>query len=163
MAMVKLMMITALAGCVTGLDAPAPAAALDRDYFRCNVQPVLAARCAFPACHGNARRPLALYAVGRMRYGIGWDQPTAPLTDQELGYNFDVATGFTTTTATGQAWLLAKPLTTDAGGYYHRGADLYGAGNVFDATTDRGYQQLAAWIVGETASASCAPTTEVGP
>jgi hypothetical protein len=161
--MVKLLWLATLAGCVSGLDAPAPATTLDRDYFRCNVQPVLAARCSFPACHGDAQRPLALYAVGRMRYAVGWDRPTAPLTDAELADNFGIASGFTTTTATGQAWLLAKPLATAAGGYFHRGAELYNEGDVFASTDDPGYQLLAKWIGGETASTSCMPITEVGP
>ena len=160
--MVRLMVIF-LAGCVSNLEAPAPATTLDRDGFRCNVQPVLAARCAFPACHGDAQRPLAIYAVGRMRYAVGWDRPTAPITDAELAANFAVATGFATTTATGQAWLLAKPLATEAGGYFHRGAELYGEGDVFASTDDRGYQLLARWIGGETAPATCTPVTEIGP
>lgn len=159
----RLLVIAALAGCVDQLDAPAPAGALDRDYFRCNVQPVLAARCAFPACHGSVRRPLALYAPGRERYAVGWDRPTEPITQVELDANFGIASGFTTTSATGEAWLLAKPLATTAGGYYHRGADLYGGSDVFLAKTDPGYQLIAGWIAGATAPATCTETTEIGP
>jgi hypothetical protein len=161
--MVKVLAI-ALAGCVaSGLDAPAPATTLDRDYFRCNVQPVLGARCAFSACHGTQRRPFTIYAPGRERYQVGWDQPTAPITPYELEANFGIASGFTTTSATGEAWLLVKPLATRAGGYYHRGADLYGSENVFVTADDPGYQLLASWIAGQAADASCTPTTEVGP
>jgi hypothetical protein len=148
----------ALAACA--VDDPAAPTSLDRELFRCTVQPVLAARCAFPACHGSARRPLALYAPGRMRYQITWDRPTEPITDDELAANFAIASGFTTTTATGEPWLLAKPLT---GGYYHRGADLYGGENVFLSTDDAGYAAIASWIAGATAPAGCTPTTEVGP
>jgi hypothetical protein len=151
----------ALAACA--VDNAPDGVALDRDYFRCNVQPVLAARCAFPACHGSARRPLSLYAPGRERYQVGWDSPSAPITDVELDANFGIASGFATTTATGEPWLLAKPLAVAAGGYYHRGADLYGGEDVFAATSDPGYQILASWIAGETAPASCAPIQEVGP
>jgi hypothetical protein len=161
--MVRTLLLAIVSACVSGLDAPAPATTLDRDYFRCNVQPVLAARCSFPACHGDARRPLALYAVGRMRYAVGWDRPTTPITDAELANNFAIASGFATTTATGQVWLLAKPLATSAGGYFHRGAELYNEGDVFTSTDDHGYQLLAKWIGGETAATSCTPTTEVGP
>ncbi len=156
-------LLVIVAGCASGLDAPAVPQALDRAFFKCDVQPVLAARCAFPACHGSARRPLAIYAPGRMRYEVGWDRPTEPVTDAELAANFAIASGFTTTTATGRAWLLAKPLATSAGGYYHRGADLYAGGDVFVTSDDPGYQRLAAWIDGQTEADDCQPITEVGP
>jgi hypothetical protein len=163
MAMVKLVALVAvLAGCAVD-NMPAPSGSLDRAYFRCNVQPVLAARCAFPACHGTRTRPLALYAPGRERFQVGWDRPTEPITATELDANFQIASGFTTTTATGEPWLLAKPLASAAGGYYHRGADLYGSENVFVTKSDPGYQILANWIAGQTAAASCTPTSAVGP
>ena len=159
--MVKYLWLFAAACAVE--NPPAPPAALDVNYFRCDVQPVLAARCAFPACHGSARRPLSIFAPGRMRYQVGWDRPTAPITQQELDLNFGIARGFTTTTATGKPWLLAKPLAPSAGGYYHRAGDLFGSEDVFLATTDPGYQILASWIAGATEPASCTPITEVGP
>ena len=160
--MVKLFALILVAGCAVD-NPPAPPAALDRDFFRCNVQPVLAARCAFPACHGTRTRPLAIYAPGRERYQVGWDRPTEPITEAELDANYEVATGFSTTMATGEPWLLAKPLSTSAGGYYHRGSDLFGAEDVFLTKDDAGYQLLASWIAGETAAASCTPTADVGP
>ncbi len=154
--MVKLL-VAILAGCTAaGLDAPAPQMQLDRDYFRCDVEPVLEARCAFPACHGSARRPLSLFAVGRMRDGVTWDRPKAPLTATELAENFRVASGF------GEL-LVQKPLDVAAGGYFHRGAQLYGVRDVFRDQTDAGYQLIANWLADTTASASCAPTTEIGP
>src|SRR5262249_21052460 len=125
MAMVNLVALAALAGCAIE-NAPAQAPVLDVDYFRCNVQPVLGARCAMPACHGTAQRPLSIFAPGRMRYQVSWDRPPEPITPFELESNFGIASGFTTTTATGEAWLLAKPLSVNAGGYYHRGGDLFG-------------------------------------
>jgi hypothetical protein len=161
MAMVKLSLVL-VAACAVENTAATPSA-LDRDYFRCDVQPVLAARCAFPACHGSARRPLSIFAPGRMRWQVGWDRPTEPITQYELDSNFGIAVGFTTTTATGKAWLLAKPLATSAGGYYHRGADLFGREDVFVTSADPGYQILDSWISGATDSASCTPITEVGP
>ncbi|HET9991492.1 MAG TPA: hypothetical protein VFQ65_23345 [Kofleriaceae bacterium] len=160
--MVRFVMLLAIAGCAVD-NPPAAAPALDRDGFRCTVQPVLAARCAFAACHGTRTRPFAIYAPGRERYQIGWDRPTAPITAAELDANFGIASGFTTTTATGEPWLLAKPLAVGEGGYYHRGADLYGAGDVFDTRDDPGYRALAAWIGGATAAPECTPITEVGP
>jgi hypothetical protein len=160
--MVRLMAVSALAACAVE-NPPAAQASLDREYFRCNVQPVLAARCAFPACHATRTRPLAIYAPGRERYQIGWDRPTEPITEAELEANLRVASGFASTTATGEPWLLVKPLATAAGGYYHRGADLYGAENVFVTKDDPGYQIVASWLAGQTATTTCAPTTAVGP
>ncbi len=161
--MVKLVPLILLAACASGLDGPAPDGALDREYFRCNVQPILAARCSYPACHGSALRPLTLFAAGRMRYEVGWDRPKEPLTAIELDTNFVVASGFASAAGTGTPLLLAKPLDTSAGGYYHRGSDLYRQGDVFMTKDDRGYQLLASWIAGSTAQATCQATTEVGP
>jgi hypothetical protein len=138
-------------GCA--VDNPATqVGALDREYFRCNVQPVIAARCAFPACHGTRVRPFAIFAPGRERLRVMWDRPSEPVTQDELDANFKLVTGFTTLDATGEP-----------GGYYHRGADLYGAEDVFMTKDDAGYQLLEKWIAGETAQSTCAPTTMVGP
>jgi hypothetical protein len=158
----RIVLVVAIASCAID-NPPAAVPALDRDAFRCTVQPVLAARCAFAACHGTRARPLALYAPGRERYQVGWDRPTAPVTAAELEANFGIASGFTTTTATGEPWLLAKPLAVGEGGYYHRGSDLFGAGDVFATRDDPGYRELAAWIGGATAAPDCMPITEVGP
>ena len=160
--MVKLVACLALVACAVE-NPPAQPPALDREYFRCNVQPVLAARCAFPACHATRTRPLAIYAPGRERFQVGWDRPTEPITAAELDANFGAASGFATATATGDPWLLVKPLATAAGGYYHRGADLFGDENVFVTKGDPGYQIVASWIAGATAATSCGPTTAVGP
>jgi hypothetical protein len=159
---IRVALLIAVAGCAID-NPPAAIPALDRAAFRCTVQPVLAARCAFAACHGTRERPLALYAPGRERFQVGWDRPTAPITTAELDANFALASGFTTTTATGEPWLLAKPLAVGEGGYYHRGADLYAAGDVFATRDDIGYRAIAAWIAGTTAAQDCTPITEVGP
>jgi hypothetical protein len=98
-----------------------------------------------------------------MRYEVGWDRPKEPLTAAELDANYAMASGFTSTAATGDALLLAKPLDTTAGGYYHRGSDLYKEGDVFMTKDDAGYQMIANWIAGTTAPATCQPSTEVGP
>jgi hypothetical protein len=147
-------------GCAAELDAPAPAPALDVDAFRCTVQPVIAARCAFAECHASARRPFRTYAVGRMRYAVGWDRLEEPLTATELAANYEAARNF----ALGdEPLLLMKPLDTRAGGSYHRGADLFGEDDVFLATGDPGYRAIADWIAGADAPVDCTETTEVGP
>lgn len=164
MALVKsALAIALLASCTQGLDAPAPLPELDANHFRCAVQPVLAARCAFGACHASARRPLRLYSVGRMRLGVGWDRLAEPLTDDELDANYRSSLGFAIAADDELPLLLSKPLDVRAGGLFHRGQELYGEDDVFSSTSDRGYQQLAAWIDGATAPADCVPTTEVLP
>jgi hypothetical protein len=160
--MVRFVLLVALVGCA--VDNPAaPPGALDREYFRCNVQPVLAARCAFPACHGTRVRPLAIYAPGRERYQVTWDRPTEPITSDELDANFRLVSGFTKAEATGEPWLLSKPLSTTTGGYFHRATDLFGTEDVFMTKEDPGYLMLEAWIAGDTAQSTCAPITAVGP
>jgi hypothetical protein len=123
---------------------------------------VLAARCAFAGCHASARRPLRLYAVGRMRLDVGWDRLGAPLSDAELDANYEVARGFVADPPA-ESLLLAKPLDTRAGGLYHRGQNLYGDDDVFLSTDDPGYAILAAWIAAADAPSDCALTEEVGP
>jgi hypothetical protein len=149
-----------LAGCGAELGEPDPAPLLDPEAFRCRVQPVIAARCAFAECHASALRPYRLYAVGRMRLAVGWDRLEEPLTPAELAANYEVSRNFAAGTT---PLLTAKPLDSRAGGYYHRGADLYGEDDVFLTTDDPGYQVLADWIAGGTAASSCTPITEVGP
>lgn len=161
MAMVRAGLLWLLvAACTTGLEDPANLADLDRDSFRCDVQPVLAARCAFGACHASARRPLRLYAVGRMRLGVGWDRLAEPLSADELEANYQSARGFAVTDS---PLLLSKPLDPRAGGLFHRGQELYGNDDVFTSTDDPGYRLIAAWVAGGTAAADCQPTTEVMP
>jgi hypothetical protein len=148
------------AGCAADGDPASPAPELDVSAFRCAVQPVLAARCAFAGCHASAVRPFHLYAVGRMRYAIGWDRLEEPLTETELAANYEAARNF----AVGaEPLVLAKPLDTRAGGYFHRGADLYGDDDVFLSVDDPGYRAIAEWIDGATAPATCTETEEVGP
>jgi hypothetical protein len=159
--MVKFLLLLAVVGCA--VDNPPIQISLDREYFRCNVQPVLAARCGFGACHGTRVRPFAIFAPGRERLRVAWDRPTEPVTDDEIDANYQLVSGFTTPDATGEPWLLAKPLETSAGGYYHRGADLFGSEDVFVTKDDSGYRVLERWIGGDTADSACSPTTMVGP
>lgn len=158
----RALLLTVIAGCTPGLEDPAPPPELDREFFRCNVQPVLAARCAFGECHASAQRPLRLYAVGRMRLDVGWDRLGEPLTQAELDANYEVSRGFVADMQA-DSLLLSKPLDTRAGGLYHRAQDLYGDDDVFLSLADPGYARLAEWIAGATASTDCTLTEEVGP
>jgi hypothetical protein len=64
---------TDINACGTTADKPAEAVmlpALDRNYYRCNVEPILDKKCSQLACHGTeVGRALRVYARGRLRAG----------------------------------------------------------------------------------------------
>ena len=158
------LMLALLASCVqTGLDEPFSPVELDRAFFRCQVEPVLVARCAFFACHGSNRRPLRLYAVQKLRLATPWADQDAPLTDAEHEANHDMARGFAGGPGEEPAQLLDKPLDVEAGGLFHRGKTLYGGEDVFADRDDPGYRLLSDWLGGAAADPGCLPTEEVGP
>jgi hypothetical protein len=148
-------------GCVQpDLEAGSSLAALDSDYFRCEVEPVLVKRCAFGACHGSERRPFRIYAPSRLRVGAA---NTASLTEDEHQANFDMARGFASD-VDGEPLLELKPLSTEAGGYFHRGAEIFAGGDSFASTEDHGYQVIVDWARdGATAPSDCTPAEEMGP
>lgn len=165
--MVKwILLAVSLAGCQE-LDAPLVAPALDEAYFRCEVEPVLAARCSFYACHGSAQRPLRIYAVNRLRLNPGRMPDgyvlASPLTAEERRANFESALSFASPRGLDASLLLLKPLDVDAGGWFHEGETIYGAGDVFATPSDPGYAKIAAWLGGQTSPPTCTPTDEVGP
>ncbi len=145
-----------------GLDAPESLPTLDVDYFRCEVQPVLAARCGFFACHGSATRPFRVYARNRLRFDVAASERETPLRPAELAFNYESARAFAGDPRR-PSLLLLKPLEEDEGGFVHAGATLYGRGDVFLDAGDPGYTRLADWIGGATAPAACVETEEVGP
>lgn len=157
-----LMAAALVAGCTqSGLDGAGEPPPADLAFFRCEVQPVLAARCAFMACHGTPERPLLIYAEQRVRIDVPWAEYETPLSEVELATNFHIARGFIDP-ATGEHLLADKPLDADAGGMFHRGKDQYGAEDVFLSRDDVGYQVLRAFGDGATAADDCEPRTEVG-
>jgi hypothetical protein len=155
----------ALAGC-TDLARPIQLPELDRNDFRCNVQPVLQARCGFIACHGDAGQPFRVYARNRLRLDLDLSRPelrNAPLSAEEEQRNFDVARGFARG-GSAKALLLRKPLDESAGGFFHRARDLYGGTDVFATEADRGFVILKAWVDGaQHPPDDCVPVEEVGP
>ncbi len=154
----------ALANCAQdGLAKREDLTLLDENYFRCNVQPVLAARCSFMACHGNDERPLMLFAEQRFRLSIPWDEYETPLTDEELLANFRMASGFVGRDDGEETLLADKPLDARVGGLFHRGRDLFGEDDVFLDRGDVGYQVLRDFADGASAPEDCAVREEVGP
>lgn len=162
--MFRLLLGFALVATACSVDNSAPPASdLDLEAFRCNVEPVLMARCGFYACHGSEARPFRVYAPNRLRRVVSVPQLAAPLTDEERAANVASAIAFVGDQPARETLLLGKPLDADAGGQFHRGKSIYLGRDVFTDESDLGYQRIAAWIEGEQASAGCVPQTEVGP
>lgn len=158
----------ALAACACsqdGLTDPAELVVLDENYFSCNVEPVLIQGCGLLACHGNDDRPYTVYGRSRHRLAQlpwtteGWKSPLST-TEHELNYeNAIMFIG-----SDGQdALLLRKPLEAEAGGYFHRGKDLFGSQDVFRTAGDPEYLTIAAWIDGATEPSPCDYEAEQTP
>ena len=150
-------------GCQS-LESPQSLPALDRVDFECRVQPVLAARCAYSACHGDPSRAFVIYARGRLRLDVAEESVLkAPLTDAERQANFDLARGFSVDERLDGPLLVMKPLDIEAGGLLHLATRAYRDEDVFMSTSDPGSEKLAAWLDGHTSNPGCTPTDEVGP
>lgn len=146
----------AATACRTDLDDPAPAIALDEAWFRCRVQPVLAKSCAMNACHGDGRRYFRVFARNRLRLAIPSEiQRNAPLTDAERRANFDAAAALVDANDPDESMLLKKPLSPALGGYYHRGAELFGGGDVWTEASDPDLAAVRDWIHGRKEDPAC--------
>jgi hypothetical protein len=143
-----------LAGCQS-FDQPRALDALDEPYFRCRVQPVMAKSCATFACHGDGRRFYRVYARNRLRLGGDETTRNAQLSAEERAANFESAIALIDVEAPLQSFLVLKPLELAAGGYYHRGAVIFGQGNVFSDRSDPDFQTLVNWVGGAKENASC--------
>lgn len=133
------LVVVLASGCVS---APGEIAAPERGSVAAFVelaQPVLAERCANPSCHGDASRPLSLFAVRRHRLDPRDVYLETPLSDEEVAHNFAQTAAFLEgVSRASDSLLLRKPLARD--GVAHRG------GAVFPDDGDYGYQRLRAWI-----------------
>lgn len=148
--------LVTLAACAIEND-PAPQA-LDAAFFRCEVEPVLAASCAFLACHGAPERPLRLYAPNRLRLDVSEAQRAVALSRAEHDANYRAALRFAQPAAGyAEPLLVVKPLDEALGGAFHRGADDYGGGDVFVDAADPRLATLREWARGATEDPSCTP------
>jgi hypothetical protein len=148
----------ALALCLVGCDdlaAPEPFGALDRPYFDCQVQPVLTKLCAGLACHGDAGRYYTLFTRNRLRYGVTEEERGSTLQPLERDYNFTSSLAYVDFRSPDESLLLMKPLDEAAGGYFHRGAEIFAGGDVFASRDDRELEKLAEWVRGATAEPDC--------
>jgi hypothetical protein len=147
--------VTLFWGCQGGLDSGQPIASLDEPYFRCKVQPVLTKSCAAFACHGDARRFFRVFSRNRLRAQGSEKDRDATLSDLERAANFEAARAFVDEGGRAASLLLTKPLEASAGGAFHRGAEIFGSGNVFSDRNDRDFKTLEAWVLGAKEDATC--------
>lgn len=136
-------------------QSPQDLPALDEPYFRCRVQPILDAKCSMLACHGDARRPFHTFARNRLRLDGTNVQRNLPLSTVEASINFDNTRGWVETSSPAASFLVLKPLDVDAGGYFHRGDDLFGGGDVFLERADPDFRTLLLWVEGATEDPAC--------
>jgi hypothetical protein len=165
----SLILIAALACLPTGcqeLEEARTLPELDASAYRCEVEPVLIARCAFYPCHGSNTRPFHVFGVNRMRFNppLGNNNYVInqPLTAEEQAANHSMALAFAEPGQHDDSLLLLKPLDADAGGYYHQGKGLYGNRDVFSSVDDPGYVAIEGWLNGGTRADDCVPREEVG-
>ncbi len=168
------MPLSRLAGClfVFGLlgcqntSETVPALELDTAAFRCEVEPVIMARCSTPACHGSGRRAFRVFSINRLRLNPQRNQfgyvLNQPMTEQEHQANLEMVRGFAGPGYNERSLLLLKPLDEDAGGYYHQGKTLYGNVDVFTDEDDLGFKAIDSWLAGGTRLEDCVPREDVG-
>jgi hypothetical protein len=144
-----------LSACDRSLEEPKPLPPLDQAYFRCKVQPLLTKSCSAFACHGDARRFFRVFARNRLRAAGTEKDRNAPLSELERASNYDAARAFVDDGARDQSLLLVKPLEIGAGGRFHRGADIFGSGNVFATREDSDFKTLQTWTLGATEGPTC--------
>jgi len=134
---ISLRMVCLLIACLPvspacSVENPPRSFTLSQRKFVCDVEPILVARCAFYACHGNPARPFAVFGPNRLRLAVPEEAREQPLTREEHLANFIAASSFSAfDSGYPDPLLLAKTIEKRASGAFHRGADLYGGGNVY--------------------------------
>ncbi len=121
-------------------EAPDELPRLDYEVFVDAVQPVLVDRCSNPSCHGNAQRPLSLYAPQAHRLRPEDTFSDRPLSPEEKRANYDRARSFAVDVGGGPL-LLTKPLAEDAGGVRHLQGEA-----LFFSVDERDYRAIEAWL-----------------
>lgn len=144
-------------GCAQDLRAEAPIAveALDEPWFRCRVQPVLTKTCGMLACHGSPVRFFVVYGRNRLRMSDLERDRNAFLTDDEGHANWLAAAALVVPGDVGGSLLLQKALDERLGGRWHRGAEIYGGGDVFQSEDEPEWQALVDWVDGATEDPGC--------
>jgi hypothetical protein len=167
--------------CGTMANKPATTAtlpALDQNYFKCNVEPILDAKCSMMGCHGTETgRALRVYSRGKLRDANVANPPPAPNgcmttplaqctgtndchcagphAPEEWQRNYDAARGLLLDT-NGNPIPAGQADTSDliqqpvVGGKSHAGVHLF-------KPNDAEYTTIKSWLSGSTL-ASCDPT-----
>ncbi|MFO0556409.1 MAG: hypothetical protein U0269_00175 [Polyangiales bacterium] len=112
------------------------APSLDRAMFAAQIQPVLATRCASPACHGNERRRLRVYSPGLFRADPSRTHVDEALSANELEANARSAESFAADVPVARESLLVRKSLGDAG---HLGGRVL-------TESDRDALALVAWL-----------------
>lgn len=152
---IAVLAVAAVVACASDLHDPKPLATLDEAYFRCRVQPVLARSCSQLACHGDSRRFFRVFARNRLRSGGAESERDVPMRDEEVRANFDAARAMIDEGDVELSLFFTKPLDARAGGAFHRGAEIFGGGNVFLSRDEPDYMTLRAWVRGAREDRSC--------
>ncbi len=128
-----------LSGCILDVaEAPLPEG--DPLAFEEEVQPIFTARCATPACHGTAERPLRVFAPELHRLDPARTHLREPLSDEELLRNAEAAAAMLVDFIDAEdSPLLSKPLAEEAGGSRHEGL------NQFEDPQEADYQAIRRW------------------
>lgn len=127
-------------GCGSPEQDTAPVRWHDYGTFVNDVQPVLAEHCGNASCHGRPERPLAVYSVRRYRMDPARTHLDEALTDEELRHNYTLCCVLSSEGEGPSHTLLLKKPRGSTAAVYH------GGGDVFEATTDRDYRVLLAWV-----------------
>jgi hypothetical protein len=129
------------AACTSAIDEEAWQYRGSLEWFATQAQPVLAARCSNPSCHGNAARPLSIYAQHHFRLHAKETFLDSPLRAEELQHNLIQASIFTADPPDPtSALLLQKALAKSAGGIGHLHTEVFTDANDYD------YQRLLTWL-----------------
>jgi len=139
---------------VSNGPAPDPTVELDRASFACVVEPILARDCSYTGCHGDARFPLRVYSVGKLRAGsmTTLDDRLVPLTPDEREANFTSAAAFAYGgVSPDDNLLLRKALPAEDGGFEHKG------GAIFTGPDDVRARAIRTWLAGSLACPGGAP------
>jgi len=127
-------------GCVAPEDEEVVLRSYDYDRFVAEVQPILAARCANPTCHGRPERALSIYSPLAWRADSARTYLIEELGEDELEHNYDVSRALASESAAPEYCLLLRKPLGDAASTYH------GGGDVFEGETDPDYRTMLDWL-----------------
>lgn len=146
----SLFALTILIGGCTDVSGERTVEAHNYDKFQSEVYPVLLRDCGFPACHGANDRAFRVYGPGRVRLPASDGERGAfdKVAGAEMRRTFQLASAHRNAENPDLSALIRKPLSSEAGGASHQGADKYGR-DVYRTAQDEGYLRIARWIYSE--------------